>query len=309
VNQNKKSESQPTQLENLPLPIKSADWQFPFKNNQFNTLQLNRAHLDFIIKDDLLDKDDEYKRQMQALVEKRIREYYEVTQLELLEIATNPVSPVYNGGLPNQWGNWPTYGEWGYRDVGECTVHATTDPPFPSLEEMKKVMDSAIPYESYDKWKQDFGLLGMFPSLNSIPVNIDTQELLKQVRIKSKEEVTKNGETTVIYTFSTLYPIEEAINDLISRKAVHANNGITIGEENWDQLFDHLHKEVDEAAIAIKTSEALLLAGAVEIIRDNILEELGDIYGILVHAAIKAGFSMKQVEDRELAKLKERYPR
>lgn len=118
--------------------------------------------------------------------------------------------------------------------------------------------------------------------------------------------------------------VEQAVHDLIARKAVHAKKQTMMGEENWSDVIQHLIEEIGEFHRATEsiafwmrqcgltppfTTEHLChqthqLQGA----RHNQLEELGDIYGILVHAIVKAGFTVRQVEDRELLKLKERFP-
>jgi hypothetical protein len=38
------------------------------------------------------------------------------------------------------------------------------------------------------------------------------------------------------------------------------------------------------------------------------LDQIANMYGIVVHAAIKSGFTVRQIEDRELQLLKERFP-
>jgi hypothetical protein len=114
--------------------------------------------------------------------------------------------------------------------------------------------------------------------------------------------------------------VEQAVHDLIARKAVHANKGIAMGEETWKQLFEHMREETNEVRDEVTTVG--YLAGLIECHKGatpeeekalderlcSLLEELGDLYGIIVHAIVKAGFTVRQVEDRELLKLKERYP-
>lgn len=63
--------------------------------------------------------------------------------------------------------------------------------------------------------------------------------------------------------------------------------------------MDNMDEEVQELQDAL----SVFVSNSPEV-----LEELGDILGVLVHATLKAGFSMEQVEQRELAKLKERFP-
>ncbi len=102
--------------------------------------------------------------------------------------------------------------------------------------------------------------------------------------------------------------VEQAVHDLIARKAVHAKKGTVMGEETWDQVFSHFHEEQYELREAVNELTTVYMYGPLEGTEDNVLEELGDLYGVLVHAIVKAGFTVRQVEDRELLKLKERFP-
>lgn len=97
--------------------------------------------------------------------------------------------------------------------------------------------------------------------------------------------------------------IEEEIRGLIKRSALHKKKGIRLGQEMWGNVIEHLYEEVDEFDDAILNIQELEPKDKDE----AVLEELGDILGILVHATIKAGFTMEQVEQRELKKLQERY--
>jgi hypothetical protein len=95
------------------------------------------------------------------------------------------------------------------------------------------------------------------------------------------------------YGFIT--PVEQAVITLIANNCEH-RSGVRMQEAAWLQIFEHLEKELKEFRDALGNND-----------KPNQLEELGDIYGIFVHAVLKAGFSMAQVEKVELAKLKERF--
>jgi NTP pyrophosphatase (non-canonical NTP hydrolase) len=103
--------------------------------------------------------------------------------------------------------------------------------------------------------------------------------------------------------------IEAAVINLIACRARHKKKNTVMGEETWDQLIEHLLEEAGElvSALGFKIDEFEQAIQIRHINKENTLEELGDIYGILVHATIKAGFTMEQVEARELDKLKERF--
>lgn len=116
--------------------------------------------------------------------------------------------------------------------------------------------------------------------------------------------------------------VEQAVHDLIARKAVHAKKGTVMGQEKWANVFNHLKEEIGEFDTAT-TMLVLAMGGLhtpftaenlahqqnhIQAARNAQLEELGDIYGLVVHAIVKAGFTVRQVEERELEKLKERFP-
>lgn len=90
--------------------------------------------------------------------------------------------------------------------------------------------------------------------------------------------------------------IEQKVASLIADRAKHLKKGMVMGEETWKDVFDHLKEEIIEFRCEL---------GACHTARQ--LEELGDIYGIFVHMVLKAGFTLSQVEQRELAKLDERF--
>lgn len=94
--------------------------------------------------------------------------------------------------------------------------------------------------------------------------------------------------------------IEYVIEKLMRSKAFHKKKCFRLGSETWKDIVDHLWEETEELEAA-------------EQIRDpterklEMLGEMGDIYGILVHAALKMGFKMRDLEKREIAKLRERF--
>lgn len=91
--------------------------------------------------------------------------------------------------------------------------------------------------------------------------------------------------------------LEAAVRALIDRRAVHARNGMVMGRETWEDVFRHLSLEENELKDAIVKDD-----------QPEILAELGGVLGLVVRAIIKAGFSMRSVEHRELQKLAERFP-
>jgi predicted house-cleaning noncanonical NTP pyrophosphatase (MazG superfamily) len=97
--------------------------------------------------------------------------------------------------------------------------------------------------------------------------------------------------------------IEKAVNELIKRKALHKKKRVRMSEETWAELFNHLYEEMDELETAIENPREINHADQ----QAAKLEELGDLLGLLTHAVVKCGFTMEQVEQRELLKLKERF--
>lgn len=97
--------------------------------------------------------------------------------------------------------------------------------------------------------------------------------------------------------------IEEAVRELIARDAKHKRKKVRIQGVLWSNIIDHLYEEVDELDDSVQNWNELLP----EEKKRGILEELGDLLGLLAHATVKAGFTMKQVEEQELLKLKERF--
>lgn len=66
--------------------------------------------------------------------------------------------------------------------------------------------------------------------------------------------------------------------------------------------FDRLEQAVDEEIAELK--HAITTYGVDD---EEQLSELADVLGLIVHAAVKLGFTMEAVERREIAKLKERF--
>jgi NTP pyrophosphatase (non-canonical NTP hydrolase) len=98
-------------------------------------------------------------------------------------------------------------------------------------------------------------------------------------------------------------PVEKEVGNLVRRKALHKKKKLRMGSETWENLLDHLREEIDELDDAVNHRLPMTEKEREE----NVLEELGDIYGLLIHAAHKSGYRMYQVEQRELAKLLERF--
>jgi hypothetical protein len=95
--------------------------------------------------------------------------------------------------------------------------------------------------------------------------------------------------------------VELAVQALISKNALHLRTGVRTAEATWADIIPHLVSEVREFNLALadcKKDE--WKCPAVE-------EELADMYGILVHAVLKAGYSMEQIETCCLHKFVERF--
>lgn len=92
--------------------------------------------------------------------------------------------------------------------------------------------------------------------------------------------------------------VEQAVRLLIVRHAVHKKKGTVMGNESWVQLIAHFWEEIDELDQELEESISN---------SPSILSELGDLYGILVHAVVKAGFTMDQLEAQTLKKFNERF--
>jgi NTP pyrophosphatase (non-canonical NTP hydrolase) len=90
--------------------------------------------------------------------------------------------------------------------------------------------------------------------------------------------------------------LEDDVRRLISLNATHISTGTRMSDVSWDTLFGHLTTEVNEAAAAIHDND-----------EDNIIHELGDVLGIVVHAIIKAGYSVQDAVDAEREKLRQRF--
>lgn len=99
--------------------------------------------------------------------------------------------------------------------------------------------------------------------------------------------------------------LEEYVRHLVHINAVHNRKGTTLGKEDWREVVAHLREEVREFADAIDPTNEV--DGRAK--RENAIAELGDILGIVVHAAVKLGGTMKEVEQVEIEKLRLRFHR
>jgi NTP pyrophosphatase (non-canonical NTP hydrolase) len=97
--------------------------------------------------------------------------------------------------------------------------------------------------------------------------------------------------------------LERIIKILVAKNARHVRKGTVLGQETWLDVIEHLKEEVREFEDAMQPR---YYAPIGEQHRHRI-EELGDILGIVVHAAVKLGVSMAEVEAAEIEKLSQRF--
>lgn len=95
--------------------------------------------------------------------------------------------------------------------------------------------------------------------------------------------------------------VEQAVQELIKHNVLHLKSGIRTAEATWVDILPHMVAEIREL------NEALVPCKKGEWKTPHVEEELADIYGILVHAVLKAGFSMDDIENRCLQKFEERF--
>ena len=114
----------------------------------------------------------------------------------------------------------------------------------------------------------------------------------QEQQVKKAIEAAGNG---------TFGPLERKVHKLIAENWRHKRNGVQLAAATWKDIFDHLRSEVDEAEDSIKAQRLPHSEGT--------LGELGDCLGLIVHAIIRAGGTVAQVEALELAKLDERCER
>lgn len=100
-----------------------------------------------------------------------------------------------------------------------------------------------------------------------------------------------------------LQQVEEAIKELIARRAVHAKKNVCIADENARSICGHLREELNE----LRDGMGLTLGYVYD--NDNVLEELGDILGIVVHLMIRNGCDSDELIEQCLSKLAQRYPK
>ena len=91
--------------------------------------------------------------------------------------------------------------------------------------------------------------------------------------------------------------LQTQIAGMIEEMAVH-RDGTVLGTEGWTTVRGHLQKELHEFWDEVETP-----AGSSE----RRLDELGDIFGIVVHMILKAGFTVEQVAEQERHKLPTRF--
>lgn len=100
--------------------------------------------------------------------------------------------------------------------------------------------------------------------------------------------------------------VEMAVQLLIEKNVMHLKSGVHTAEATWADIIPHMAKELKELNVALAELPPEQ-ARKKQWQHPNVEEELADIYGILVHAILKAGYSMQQIEDRCLLKFTERF--
>jgi NTP pyrophosphatase (non-canonical NTP hydrolase) len=95
--------------------------------------------------------------------------------------------------------------------------------------------------------------------------------------------------------------VEMAVQLLIDKNIKHRKTGIHTAEATWIDIIPHLVSEIRELNYALADCKKD------EWKCPQVEEELADVYGILVHAILKAGYSMEQIELRCLRKFEERF--
>lgn len=98
--------------------------------------------------------------------------------------------------------------------------------------------------------------------------------------------------------------LETTIRCMVERNAVHVRKGTVLGKEDWQTVYDHLFEEVQEFGWATGVEIKLLQTS---FNREKAIEELADILGIVVHAAVKLGLPMHELENVAKAKLAVRF--
>lgn len=90
--------------------------------------------------------------------------------------------------------------------------------------------------------------------------------------------------------------LEVKVKRLIDSNAVHRKSGAEMRTVTWDTVTKHLSDEVQEFRYEVLNGE-----------KEKAIEELGDILGIVIHAAIKLDVSLERLSNCELAKLDLRF--
>lgn len=92
--------------------------------------------------------------------------------------------------------------------------------------------------------------------------------------------------------------VESRVRELIKLNAVHVRKGTKLRSAGWSEVVSHLREEVNEFIDALPPRKPDFA---------DAVTELGDVLGIVVHAALKMGITMKQLELIAVAKLNERF--
>lgn len=100
--------------------------------------------------------------------------------------------------------------------------------------------------------------------------------------------------------------VEDSVRLMIKHNCLHLKSGIRLAEATWADVILHLVKEIRELNEELaKTKHEDAKVGKWQ--TPEVEEELADMFGILVHCVVKAGYTMDDIERRCLLKFKERF--
>lgn len=102
-------------------------------------------------------------------------------------------------------------------------------------------------------------------------------------------------------TVSFVSRVELAVRLLMEKNAQDLRNNLHIHDMKWSDVFVYLVREMKEL------NDALANCRKDEWQCSEVEEQLADLYGELVHAILKAGYGMEQIEDRCLQKFTVRF--
>lgn len=92
---------------------------------------------------------------------------------------------------------------------------------------------------------------------------------------------------------------------LIDNNAKH-RKGFRLGEVDIQFVLENLAGEVEELFLAEKSEEIAKCLGGL-LVTEDCLSEAADIVGVIFHYCIKKGYTLEQLENQVLEKLKLRF--